>query len=297
MADITTAYGKKLRRNIFKCKQSRDRKSRLLWPNQQPEPTDQQKADWKAALASCLLKSSQTSMDLHQRLGKWIRPPNLAWKFYYYQEKKQLWCSSHNRWLVHDYLKSNRLSVSFHPEGSMTQQTLPLKACQRDVNKDWKIVYRYIDFPQVTAPSAQSTFRDSILHLPSFQKRLLYNVKMSPASESRLTRHLQLGLKCNVGKDGSLIDSAASYAWSLHLQRAPRTIPWETVCCAGPVDGEAKEGEQLHTSRTFRNSFVDELFRGIHQISSNFMQSQQKASYAFGATVKFLSAESSTSAL
>ena len=43
MADTMMADGKQLRRNILECKQStgRDRKSRLLWPNQ-PNPTDQE---------------------------------------------------------------------------------------------------------------------------------------------------------------------------------------------------------------------------------------------------------------
>ena len=59
MADIKTADGKQLRHTFLKCEKSRDRTSRMIWPNQS-DPTDQQKADWKAALiSSCLLKSSK----------------------------------------------------------------------------------------------------------------------------------------------------------------------------------------------------------------------------------------------
>ena len=56
VADISTADGTKIRKEILSCRRIKDRKSSLVWPNQQ-EPTSQQKSDWKSALYKCLLQS------------------------------------------------------------------------------------------------------------------------------------------------------------------------------------------------------------------------------------------------
>ena len=134
MADISTADGKCLRPEAA----IKDRKSKLCWPNQ-PEPTQQQKADWKAALLKYVIKTaSKETLILHQRLGKRVSTPLVqSWKFYYVKTNKQLWRRLERRWFL---VAESRLSTTVSSIGSVTMKKLPVTACPScDVDTDWRM--------------------------------------------------------------------------------------------------------------------------------------------------------------
>ena len=54
LSDIATADGTGIRPEIMECIRISHRKARWTWLNQ-PEPTDQQKQDWKAAISKNFL--------------------------------------------------------------------------------------------------------------------------------------------------------------------------------------------------------------------------------------------------
>ena len=63
-----------------------------------------------------------------------------------------------------------------------------------------------------------------------------------------------------MGKDGSLKDMASSWAWSLLLKSGRNmSIPWETVSCSGPVDGEP-EGNSSTRAELFAIASVLRFF-------------------------------------
>ena len=70
---------------------------------------------------------------------------------------------------------------------------------------------------------------------------------MSPASETRLRLHLQLGLKIKVATEGSMeSDSRCSYAWTLYTQRSRNSIPTQTAACEGPpIDGDSSQNSSI----------------------------------------------------
>jgi hypothetical protein len=71
---------------------------------------------------------------------------------------------------------------------------------------------------------------------------LFQNLVMSPASETRLRHHLQIGLQIKAATDGSMeFESRCSFAWTLHTQNSRHSIATQTAACVGLVDGDSSQ--------------------------------------------------------
>ena len=117
VADISTADGTNIREEILSCMRIKDRKSPLVWPNQQ-EHTSQQKLHWKSALYKCLFQSkSSDSQYLKHRLGKGHMHSIKKWKFFYSPTTKKLWRQTISTWLIHNQVSSSQLSIQCQPVG------------------------------------------------------------------------------------------------------------------------------------------------------------------------------------
>ena len=125
VADISTADGTNIREEILSCMRIKDRKSPLVWPNQQ-EPTSQQKLYWKSALYKCLFQSkSSDSQYLKHRLGKGHMHSIKKWKFFYSPTTRKLWRQTISTWLIHNQVSSSQLSIQCQPVGYAPPRKLP----------------------------------------------------------------------------------------------------------------------------------------------------------------------------
>jgi Reverse transcriptase (RNA-dependent DNA polymerase) len=246
VSDIATADGTCIRPEVLACTPFTCRRSPLDWPIQ-PQPTKHQQKIWSMVLTKHLVtQGSKKKLILKQHLGEWTSSPNMLWHTYIHPKKKTLWTFSplRKKWYIQPSISHCPTRPKFETmetERTYVESSPPPDSSPCDLLPSGRVSYRPVAKSITPVKPPANTFRAYMSNQPLEYQQLLTHLMMTPAMETRLLRHLSLGLPCNAATDGSMQeDGRCAYGWTFQFSCTTKPTQTHAISCSGEVPGSTR---------------------------------------------------------